>query len=346
MTPSTLDDGALAAATDEREPGLLGRLGGATAFWMALVLFGLVALFSAISPQNAFLNVGNFFTIALNASQLTLLALGMTYLLGARQLDLSIAANVVLASILSAKTITALMPAPGGNALGAILCGMVVALVAGTLFGLVNGLLVTRLKLSSFLATLATSTIGLGAALVITSGANVPGLPRVLQTSFGIYRIGGVVPVPVVIALAAAAVLWFFLAKTRFGVRTLAIGSAPEAARRAGIAVDRQLMTLFGMMGFLCGLTAILDISRFATTNIGGHQTDAMQAIAAAVIGGTSLFGGSASVVGAVIGALIPVVLGTGLVIMRVDSFYQLIAVGLIVIVAVAIDQRRRAGQA
>jgi ribose transport system permease protein len=95
-------------------------------------------------------------------------------------------------------------------------------------------------------------------------------------------------------------------------------------------------------MGLLAGVAAIIDISRFATTNIGGHQTDNLQAIAAAVIGGTSLFGGVASVAGAIVGTLIPVVLGTGLVILRIDSFYQLIVVGVIIIVAVYVDQRNR----
>ena len=95
-------------------------------------------------------------------------------------------------------------------------------------------------------------------------------------------------------------------------------------------------------MGMLTGLAAMVDISRFATTNIGGHQTDNLQAIAATVIGGTSLFGGVASIPGAVIGTLVPVVLSTGLVIMRVDSFYQLIVVGIIIILAVYIDQRNR----
>jgi ribose transport system permease protein len=95
-------------------------------------------------------------------------------------------------------------------------------------------------------------------------------------------------------------------------------------------------------MGMLTGLAAMVDISRFATTNIGGHQTDNLQAIAATVIGGTSLFGGVASIPGGVIGTLVPVVLSTGLVIMRVDSFYQLIVVGIIIILAVYIDQRNR----
>jgi ribose transport system permease protein len=147
---------------------------------------------------------------------------------------------------------------------------------------------------------------------------------------------------PVILSLVIVAALWFVMAKTRFGIRTLAIGSAPSAANRAGIDTDRHVLKLFMMMGLLAGIAAVIDISRFATTNIGGHQTENVQAIAAAVIGGTSLFGGVASVTGAVIGTLIPVVLGTGLVILRIDSFYQLIVVGVIIIIAVYVDQRNR----
>ena len=131
---------------------------------------------------------------------------------------------------------------------------------------------------------------------------------------------------------------------TGFGLRTVAIGSSREAAVRAGVAVDRHLVKLFVMMGLLVGIAGLLDVARFATTNVAGHQTDALAAIAAVVIGGSSLFGGVASVGGTILGTLIPVSLATGLVIMRVESFYQLIAVGIILILAVYWDQRRRSG--
>jgi ribose transport system permease protein len=335
--------------THHHQPALLARLKETTAFWMFLVLVGLVALFSIISPRHVFLNTGNLFAIALNASQLILLATGTTYLLAARELDLSIGANTTLASVLAAETITGLAGTPDQVAMGeyphlaaALLAGTAVAFLSGIAFGLVNGLLVTRLRISSFLVTLATTVIGLGIALVITHGGDVPNIPRVLQTSFATYRVGGLVPCPVIVSFAIAGLLWFVMAQTRFGVHTLAIGSSPEAARRAGVRTLPHLLVLFALMGLLCGCAAMLDVSRFATTNVSGHQTDNLQAVAAAVIGGTSLFGGIASIGGALVGTLIPIVLSTGLVIMRVDSFYQLIVVGVIVIVAIYIDQRSR----
>lgn len=331
------------------EIGLLGRAKQTTAFWMLVSLLLLVAIFGLLSPNHVFFSVSNLFTIALNAAELILIAAGMTYLLGARQLDLSVGANLTLSSVLAAKTIVGLAGTPAEVSAGeyphlafAVVAGTLVALATGSAFGLINGILVTRLRLSSFLVTLATTGIGLGATLVITHGANVPDLPRSLQSGFAINRIFGIVPMPVVLSIVVAAVLWFVLTQTRFGIHTLAIGSSPEAANRAGINTGRHLICLFVLMGFLTGVATMIDISRFATTNISGHQTDNLQAIAAAVIGGTSLFGGVASIPGTVIGTLIPVVLGTGLVILRVDSFYQLIVVGMIIIVAVYIDQKNR----
>jgi ribose transport system permease protein len=258
----------------------------------------------------------------------------------------------MLASVLSAMTITSLAGSPEQIASGlypnigiAVFCGVVVAIASGALFGLVNGLLVTRLNLSSFLITIATTAIGLGLTLVISRGVNVPYIPRSLQSEFAIKKLFGVAPYPVVLATLIVLLFWLILTTTRFGRHTIAIGSSEEAARRAGIQTDRHNVMLFVNMGVLAGVAALLDISRFAATNIGGHQTDALQAIAAAVIGGTSLFGGVASVIGAAIGTFIPAVLANGLIILRIDPFYQLIAVGMIIIVAVYIDQRNRSSR-
>jgi ribose transport system permease protein len=349
MADTKLTAAPASAPAPTSEAGFMARLRDKTAFWMTLCLLVLIAGFGILSPHHVFFNLSNIFTMALNASELILLAVGMSYLLGAGQLDLSIGSNLTLASVLAARTITALAGTPDEVAAGeyphlalAIVAGVLVALVSGTVFGLINGLLVTRLKLTSFLITLATTGIGLGTTLVITHGANVPNLPRDLQSGFAVNKVFDLIPMPVILAVAVAAVLWFVLAKTKFGIHTLAIGSSVEAARRAGIPTGRQTVALFCLMGFLAGIAAIVDISRFATTNISGHQTDNLQAIAAAVIGGTSLFGGVASVPGSVIGTLIPVVLGTGLVILRIDPFYQLIVVGLIIITAVYADQRSR----
>jgi ribose transport system permease protein len=316
---------------------------------MALIVLGLIAAFGILSPNGAFLRVSNLTTITLNVSVAMLLAVGITLVLAAGELDLSIGANVVLSSVVAAKVLVALSGGFEDVRVGeyptlwvGLVGGGIAGVLTGAAFGAVNGLLVTRLRINSFIVTLGTLGIGTGLAYVLTSGTNVPYVPRVIQTGFGVQKLFGLIPYPMIIVLAVSLVLWYTLHSTRFGLHTLAIGSSREAAERAGIRSSRHILILFVVMGTLAGVAALLDLTRFATTNIGGHQTTALAAIAAVVIGGTSLFGGRATIAGSMVGSLIPVVLGTGLVILGVPAFYQLIVVGVILIVAVFVDQRRR----
>jgi len=334
-------------------PAAPGRLAAAlrsTPVGMAVIVVALIVLFGVLSPNGAFFRVSNLSTISLNVAVTMLLAVGITFVLAAGELDLSIGSNVVLSAVVAAKVLVAVSGTADEVRAGeypdlalGIAAGTIAAILAGTLFGLVNGLLVTRLRISSFIVTLGTMGIGTGLAYVVSNGVNVANVPRSLQTGFGIEKLFGVVPYPMIVVLIISAVLWYTLRKTRFGLYTLAIGSSREAAERAGIRSPRHVLVLFVMMGALAGVAAMLDLTRFATTNIGGHQTTALAAIAAVVIGGTSLFGGRATIAGSMVASLIPVILGTGLVILGVPSFYQLIVVGAILIAAVFIDQRRRA---
>ena len=339
----------IGAPEPEIREGWLALARGSTAFWIGAVIVAIAILFGLVSPNNVFVKADNLLTIGLNASQIMLLAIGMTFLIGAAQLDLSIGFSLILASVLSAKTIVALGGTTEQVARGeypnlalAVTAGIVVAIGAGAGIGLLNGLLVTRLRLNSFIVTLATSGIAYGVALILTSAANVPFVPDQLQSGFGAAKFLGVIPYPLVVALVVAGFFWWVLRRTRFGLRTLAIGSSREAAIRAGIDVDAHLVKLFVLMGALVGVAAVFDLARNASTNVVGHQSDNLAAIAAVVIGGTSLFGGIASVGGSLLGTLIPVMLGNGLVIMRVEPFYQFVAVGVILILAVYFDQRRR----
>jgi ribose transport system permease protein len=334
---------------NRRELSLSQRLLGSTAFWMGAILVALVLGFGIASPDWAMLQFSNFQSMALSVSMIMLLAVGMTFVLGAGELDLSIGANVMLSSVVAAKVMAAVSGSAAEIQAGiypnlavGVLAGVLAGIGTGALFGLVNGLLATRLRISSFIVTLGTTGIGTGLAFVLSGGVNVPFVPRDIQTGFGALQLGGVVPLPTVLVVGISLVLWYVLVSTRFGLHTLAIGSSREAAGRAGINVPRHVLSLFVLMGAFAGLAGILDLSRFATTNVGGYQTTAMGAIAAVVIGGTSLFGGRASVGGSMVGALIPLVLATGLVIVDVDSFYQLIVVGMILVIAVYLDQRRR----
>ena len=342
---------------DETPPargrGLLLTARGATAFWLGLFIiaiaigFGIASTLEHGSP--VYLKVDNLLSIGLNASQIMVLAVGMTYLIGAGHLDLSVGQALILSSVLAAKVMVAVGGSPEEVAAGqypnlalAIILGVGTAIAVGAVIGLVNGLIVTRLRLSSFIVTLAMGGITYGIALVLTSAANVPFIPDQIQQGFGGLKFFGFLPAPLALALLISLVLWWVLRRTRFGMRTLAVGSSKEAAIRAGVDVNRHTVKLFVLMGVMVGVAAVIDLSRNANTNVVGHQTDSLQAIAAVVLGGTSLFGGVASIGGSVLGTLVPVMLQNGLVIMQVEPFYQFVIVGVILIAAVYFDQRRR----
>jgi ribose transport system permease protein len=187
--------------------------------------------------------------------------------------------------------------------------------------------------------------MALGAALLITGGVDERDVPLKLIDTIGTGRLFDQVPYLVIIAFGVAIVFGVILAATRFGRNTYAIGSSEEAARRAGIAVDRHLIKVYALAGSLSGLAGFLNVARFSTTTIGGHNTDNLQAIAAVVIGGTSLFGGIGTVLGSVFGVFIPAVLQNGFVIVGVQPFWQQVAVGAVLIGAVYLDQLRRRSQ-
>jgi ribose transport system permease protein len=344
-TPETMPD----ALGPGESTGLLNQLRGSSAFWIGIVVIALIIVFGLVTPNNAYVKPSNLFNIGLNASEIMLIAVGMTFLIGAGYLDLSVGYNLILVSVLGAKVMVSLagsteQVAKGDypNLIPAVAAAAVVTMLAGSLAGLLNGVLVTRLKLNSFIVTLATSGIFYGAALILTSAANVPFVPDEIQTYFGSNRLFGQVPLPLVVTLAVCAVMWVLMRTTRFGMRTLALGSSRESSIRAGIDVDRHTVRLFVLQGLLVGIAAVIDLARNAGTNVVGHQSDNLQAISAVVLGGTSLFGGIASIGGTLLGSLIPVMMANGLVIMNVQPFYQLVAVGIILIIAVYLDQRRR----
>jgi ribose transport system permease protein len=190
--------------------------------------------------------------------------------------------------------------------------------------------------------TLGTLGMALGAALLITGGVDQRDVPFKLVETVGSGRLFGELPYLVLIAFAVALVGGVLLAATRFGRYTYAIGSNEEGARRAGVAVDRHLIKVYALAGTLSGLAGFLSLARFATTTIGGHSTDNLQAIAAIVIGGTSLFGGVGTMLGTVFGVFIPAVLQNGFVIVGLQPFWQQVAVGAVLIIAVYLDQLRR----
>ena len=337
---TTADEPEVEASEAERETPFWQRLVAGSSTWIGLILVALILVFSVLEPDS-FVDSANARNIATDAAVLLVLATGMTFVIITAGIDLSVGAILVFSGVVSARA----MNGVGGDNWGVIIVGLVVALAAGAGWGIVNGFLVAKAKIPAFVVTLGTLGAALGASLVITGGVDEREVPFKLITTIGTGRAFDQIPWLVVIAFAVAIVFGVILATTRFGRYTYAVGSNEEAARRAGIAVDRHLMKVYGLAGTLAGLAGFLSLARFSTTTIGGHDTDNLQAIAGVVIGGTSLFGGIGTMLGSVFGVFIPAVLQNGFVIVGVQPFWQQIAVGAVLIGAVYLDQLRRRSQ-
>ncbi|MBT0566401.1 ABC transporter permease [Williamsia sp. CHRR-6] len=304
--------------------------------WALGVLVILIAVFGITHP-NAFLSGDNLTSIAVNASGYLIVAIGMTFVITIAGIDLGVGSVLVFAGVLSVKAMVAI----GGSGIATMAVGLVVALIAGAAWGLIGGLVITRTAVQPLIATLGTLFAALGLAQVITGGVDLTGVPAGLVSGLGFGTVLGV-PYTVLLGLAVAAVGGFVMNQTRFGRHTSAIGSNEEAARRAAINVSRHVTSIYVLCGMLAGLAGFVSLARFSTTTINGHQTDMLQAVLAVVIGGTSLSGGVARMAGTVIGVCIPATLQSGFVIVGIQPFWQNVAMGLALVVVVAIDQRRR----
>jgi ribose transport system permease protein len=323
---------------EERPPTWWQRAAAGSATQIGLILVGLIVIFSILEPEN-FTSVNNARNIATDAAVLLVIATGMTYVIITAGIDLSVGSVLVFSGVVSAKAMNGME----GDGWDVILVGLLVAVACGLGWGVLNGVLITKARVPPLIVTLGTLGMSLGLALIITDGVDVREVPAKLVTSIGVGRLFDQIPWLVVIAAAVAIVFGVVLAMTRFGRHTYAIGSNDEAARRAGINVDRHLIGVYALSGGLAGLAGFMSLARFATTTIGGHSTDNLQAIAAVVLGGTSLFGGVGTVLGTVVGVFIPAVLRNGFVIVGVQTFWQQVAVGAVLILAVYLDQLRRA---
>jgi ribose transport system permease protein len=322
------------------EPRGWRRLLANSTVWILTILIGIIVVFSILQTAD-FASSSNIRNIATDASVLLILSVGATYVIITAGIDLSVGAVLVFSGVISAKA----MNAVGGNGWGVIILGLVVSLAGGLAWGVINGGLITLARVPPFVVTLGTLGMSLGLALIITGGVDERSVPTKLVNDIGIGQLFGQIPWLVVIAAAVAIVFGIVLGLTRFGRHTYAVGSNAEAAARAGIDVRWHLIRVYSLAGLLAGLGGFLNLARFGTTTIGGHATDNLSAIAAVVIGGTSLFGGVGTIAGTVVGVFIPAVLQNGFVIVGVQPFWQQVAVGAVLIVAVYLDQLRRRQQ-
>lgn len=289
------------------------------------VLVILVALMSVIAPN--FVSFNNGLNVARAVSINAILAAGMTLVILTRGIDLSVGSAVALTGVSSVLLWTA-----GAPAIAAVLGGIVV----GALTGLIDGSLVAFLGLPSFIITLGALTYIRGLSYSLTNAQPL------IASDLGFRGLGNGaiagIPTPVVIMLAVYAVLWFVLERTTFGRHVYAIGGNPEAARLAGVNVKWTLLRVYLIMGACAGLAGVIFAARVESGQPKAGEGYELDAIAAVVLGGTSLFGGRGRITGTLIGALIIGVLSNGLVLMDVPFFFQLVVKGAVIILAVAID--------
>ncbi|NOZ32768.1 MAG: ABC transporter permease [Alphaproteobacteria bacterium] len=335
-------------------------------FLAALILAFVVSVPLVSGSSVSFFTVRNSQNILVAITPILLLGLGQTFVIISGGIDLSVGWVMSWASVLSALALreayNAGLPLPL-----AVAVGFGAAVVGGGMVGLFNGVIIAKLKVPPFIVTLGTSFIVRGMALLFSENTTVIGLPRgvrdygnealmyfVRGEGGGFYfldkpeltgemlrRMDRIITYPVLLTALVVAVAIFVLRRTKFGRHTYAIGGNREAAIRAGVPVERHIIMLYVMSAATAGIAGFLSMLRFTAGSAVIGDPLLLSSIAAVIIGGVSLFGGSGSVVGTIIGSLIIAVLTTGLVMLNVPSFYQFIVVGAVVILAVLIDQSR-----
>jgi len=265
------------------------------------------------------------------------IAAGQTLVILTAGIDLSCGTVMALADIVMTKlAVDSGMPVPV-----AVIGGIAVA----TLFGLGNGLLVSRVNLPPFIVTLGTLNIAFAITQLYSQAQTVTDLPARMTALGGTFRIGGTTVVyGVLVMLACYAVAWFALRETAAGRHVYAVGNNPEAARLTGIATRRVLLGVYVAAGALYGVAALLAVARTGVGDPSLGQTENLDAITAVVLGGTSLFGGRGIIANSLVGALIVGVFRNGLTLMGVSSVYQILITGVLVILAVTLDQLSRRG--
>ena len=292
-----------------------------------VVLICLGVVMTVLSPY--FLSVNNFLNILLATSTIGVLAIAATFVIGSGGLDLSLGSVMGLSGVVGAY-VAVNLGAPS-------IVGIAACILAGAAAGYINGQLITRAYVPAFIVTLGMLGLARGLALVISDGRVIYGLPE-LMLYVGQGRPFGI-PMPVIVFIVAAVIMHCILAYSRFGRHTLAIGDSENAARTAGIKVERHRRILYTLSGALAGLAGMLFMARINSGDPTSGINYELTAITAAIIGGTNLFGGRGSILGTMIGALIMGVLQNGLNLLAVQPYYQQMAIGAVLILAVFIDQ-------
>ncbi|HEY8447266.1 MAG TPA: ABC transporter permease [Thermomicrobiales bacterium] len=313
------------------------RLPAIGSFWQtAGPLASLFVLGFAIwLVEPVFLSQTNLLNVARQASLTAILGTGMTFVILTGGVDLSVGSMVALASVSGGY----LMIQQGWSMWPAV----AVMVLVGGLCGLFNGLVITLGRIPPFIATLGTMQIFRGAALQLTAGKPFFDITKT-HPQFDIWgtREYAGIPAPVIITLVVFTIGFLILRYTRLGLYTYAIGGNEQATRFSGVNINRYKLGVYVLMGLAAGVAAVMWSSRLNSTQPTVATGEELNAIAAVVIGGTSLFGGEGTIVGTLIGALLMAVIRNGLTLMHVSAFYQQIVIGAVVILAVLIDRLQR----
>jgi ribose transport system permease protein len=304
-------------------PKLLARFG------VLIGLFALMSIFAVLKP--IFLTTNNLQNILIQAGTNAVIAAGMTFVILSAEIDLSVGSMLALSSVMGATYIK------HGGAIG---IGILIMLGIGIAGGLFNGICVAYLRFPSFITTLSTMWLFRGLAYVYTEGQAVTGLPRdfrklAMGQTLGISNV-------VFLIVVVYAIAYFILSRTTVGRHVYAVGDNQEAARLSGVNVRQVKVLVFTISGFLAALGGVVYTSRLFSGQPVAGITYELSAIAAAVIGGTSLSGGVGGVLGTVVGAVFIATLMNGLVLLNVSSFWQQVLMGIVVLLAVAIDKYRK----
>ncbi len=307
----------------------MGTLGPFIALLLACAFFA--------TQSDRFLSSQNFSLILQQVMVVGVIAIGQTLIILTAGIDLSCGMIMALGSVVMTKVAADHgLPAPA-----AIGCGLAVT----TLFGLVNGLLVTKAKLPPFIVTLGMLNIAFAATQLYSGSQTITDIPDGMLWLGDSFRIGDTAVVyGVLLMLALYLITWLGLRETAPGRHVYAVGNSPEATRLTGISTDKVLLGVYALAGLLYGLASLLSVARIGAGDPNAGQTENLDAITAVVLGGTSLFGGRGILLGTLVGALIVGVFRNGLTLMGVSSVYQILVTGILVILAVATDQMSRKG--
>jgi ribose transport system permease protein len=335
-------------------------------FLLLLILFFVITVPATSSGTVNFLTIRNSQNILVAITSVLLLALGQTFVIISGGIDLSVGWMMSLASVVSALALREAFNI-GIPLFPSVVIGLLGAMIVSGFIGFVHGTIIARLKVPAFIVTLGGSFIVRGVALLMSDNTTVIGLPHGVR-DYGneslIYLINGeggglyffnrpevsgelirqmdrIFSYPVVFTAVVVAIAIFMLKKTAFGRYTYAIGGNEEAARRAGIPVEQHLTRLYMLSAITSSFAGFLSTLRFSAGSAVIGDPLLMSSIAGVIIGGVSLYGGAGSVIGTVIGSLIVAVLNTGLVMLNVQAFWQYIVIGVVIILAVLIDQSR-----